>query len=436
MLAVIMTLSALGETPSDSMKVYFRMGHSQFEPALRNNRAVMDSFVNIVREANAEDNIERIVVRGYASPDGFSKANERLSRRRCEAIASYVSGHTGVSREFIQTVAGGIAWTELRRMVEATPDVPSRDKVIDILDNTPVWVFDAQGKVVDGRKAQLMSLARGIPYMWMQEHIFPELRNAVAVAVFFKSNNNKANPLPPVVKMTQTDADSIRHDSSVTFEPEPSDTTGMTDLPVDSGQPDLTPPLPRLPSNRYFALKNNMLYDVALAPNIGVEAYVGKNLSFYGEWVYAWWSSNRRHRYWQIYGGDIGLRWWFGRKAHAKPLTGHHLGIYGGALIFDFEWGDTGYMGGKPGGTLWNRCIVNSGIEYGYSLPVGNRLNIDFSIGIGYLSGNYIKYFPFDNDYYREKEYKMRFFGPTKAEISLVWLIGRGNTNHRKGGDI
>ena len=117
-------------------------------------------------------------------------------------------------------------------------------------------------------------------------------------------------------------------------------------------------------------------------------------------------------------------------------MSGHHVGIYCGLLTFDIEFGNHGYMGGKPGGTLWDRCLINSGIEYGYSLPVANRLNIDFSIGLGYLGGNYIKYFPFDNDYYREKEIKMRYFGPTKAEISLVWLLGRGNTNKRKGGSL
>lgn len=184
-----------------------------------------------------------------------------------------------------------------------------------------------------------------------------------------------------------------------------------------------------------MAVKTNMLYDTGLVPNLAAEFYVGKNLSVFGEWMYAWWDSYNRHRYWRIYGGDIGLRWWFGAKAHEKPLTGHHLGIFAGVLTFDFELGDYGYMGGKPGGTLWDRCMVNSGIEYGYSLPVGSRLNIDFSIALGYMGGNYIKYFPFDNEYYRDKEYKMRYFGPTKAEISLVWLIGPGNVNKKKGGD-
>lgn len=152
--------------------------------------------------------------------------------------------------------------------------------------------------------------------------------------------------------------------------------------------------------------------------------------------MYAWWEKKSNHRYWEIYGGDIGVRWWFGKKADARAFAGHHIGIYGGGFIFDFKLGDKGYMGGKPGGTLWDRCMVNTGIEYGYSLPIGRHLNIDFSIGIGYLGGKYTKYFLFDNDYFREKEYNLHYFGPTKAEISLVWLIGRGNTNPGKGGDL
>lgn len=42
-------------------------------------------------------------------------------------------------------------------------------------------------------------------------------------------------------------------------------------------------------------------------------------------------------------------------------------------------------MGGKPGGSLWEKCNYAVGVEYGYSLPVGRRLNLDFVIGAGLL---------------------------------------------------
>lgn len=447
MLMLLMAFQATGNTHSDSINVYFRAGYRIFEPSLRNNRAVMDSFVNVIKKAHKEDNIERIVVSGYASPDGTSTVNDRLATLRCHAIADYLSQHTGVTRESIRTVPGGVAWDELRRLVEANPEVPSREKVLDILNNTPIWIFDRQNKIIGGRKAQLMSLDRGDTYRWMLKHLFPELRNAIALAVFFKGVKPETEEHSVVETVIQTET-AIQTDATDNATNEDANEllikhadnceTGSSNDTTGADETDYASVFPLVSTTHrpfYMTVKTNMLYDAALVPNLGAEFYIGKNISVYGEWMYAWWDNDSRHHYWRIYGGDIGMRWWFGRKAHAKPLTGHHLGIYAGMLTFDFEIGDTGYMGGKPGGTLWDRWLLNAGLEYGYSLSVAKRLNIDFSIGFGYVGGNYIKYFPFDNEYYSDKEYKVSFFGPTKAEISLVWLLGRGNTNGKKGGD-
>ena len=91
-------------------------------------------------------------------------------------------------------------------------------------------------------------------------------------------------------------------------------------------------------------------------------------------------------------------------------------------------------MGGLPGKTLWDRCNRMFGVEYGYSLPIGRRFNIDFSLGLGYLGGEYLEYVPVDDRYVWQTTKQRHFFGPTKAEISLVWLIGYRNWNERKGG--
>ena len=141
--------------------------------------------------------------------------------------------------------------------------------------------------------------------------------------------------------------------------------------------------------------------------------------------MYAWWKSDRRHRYWRTYGGDIEGRYWLGRKAKEKPLQGHHIGLYAQLVTYDFEWGGRGYLGDK-----WS---YGGGISYGYSHPIARRLNLDFTLGIGYLGGEYKEYLPIDNCYVWQVTKQRHWFGPTKAEISLVWLIGRDNTN-RKGG--
>lgn len=443
LLTFLISYQVFGETPADSVKVYFRVGYSQYNPAFGNNREAMDSFIVKVRQANAADSIERMVVRGFASPDGTNKANERLARRRCSNIADYISEKAGIDHNRIETQPGGIAWDELRTMVAENPRVPSQDKVLDILDNTPVWIFDTQGRVIGGRKMQLMALDAGRPYRWMLEHIFPKLRNSVAVTLYLKSPNivpvtdNTAltNKSEDALKATTTDAllqkaeleaateSYYAHRDTVVAQ----SSANYTNFPVEIKKPK---------SPQYFALKTNMLYDAALIPNLGAEFYLGKNISIYGDWMYAWWKNDNKHRYWNIYGGNLGLRWWLGKKAHEKPLTGHHVGIYGGAFIFDFEFGNRGYMGGKPGGTLLDQCFINAGVEYGYSLPVAKHFNIDFSVGFGYISGKYMEYIPdgFEHGYLWQSTKRFGWIGPTKLEISLVWLIGRGNVN-KKGGN-
>lgn len=184
----------------------------------------------------------------------------------------------------------------------------------------------------------------------------------------------------------------------------------------------------------YMSIKTNMLYDVLAVPNIGVEFYLGKNWSVAGNWMYGWWKKSEKHRFWRIYGGDIVFRKWFGQKADEKPLTGHHVGVYGQIFTYDFEWGGKGYMGGQPGGTLWDKANYAFGVEYGYSLPVADRLNIDFTIGLGYWGGKYYKYIPLDGHYVWQATKNRHWVGPTKVEISLVWLLGRGNNNNKKGG--
>lgn len=167
-------------------------------------------------------------------------------------------------------------------------------------------------------------------------------------------------------------------------------------------------------------LSTNVLYDAALVPNVGVGIYLGKRMTLYADWMHAWWSRNSKHRYWRCYGAEIGLRRYFGDK----PFSGHHVGVYGQGLTYDFEFSGNGRQS--------DGMSFGGGIEYGYSLPLGRCLNLDFSIGVGYFGGRYKEYEPMDECYVWQATRRLNWFGPTKAGISLVWIIG-GN-NRTKGG--
>lgn len=178
-------------------------------------------------------------------------------------------------------------------------------------------------------------------------------------------------------------------------------------------------------SSFYMGVRSNMLYDALLVPNIGVELYWKQNWSVACNWMYAWWKNDHRHHYWRVYGGDLEVRYWL-NKAAEKPLKGHHIGLYGQMLTYDFE------LGGE--GVLADKWTYGCGVSYGYSLPVARRLNIDFTAGVGYLHGLYKKYLPVDNHYVWQSTHKRNCIFPTKVEISLVWLIGNENPTRKRGG--
>ena len=186
----------------------------------------------------------------------------------------------------------------------------------------------------------------------------------------------------------------------------------------------------------YMGIKTNMLYDLGAIPNIGAEFYLGANFSVVANWEYSWWKSDKKSWYWRSYGGDVALRYWLGKASRNKPLTGHHLGLYGQMITYDFEVGGRGYIAdsgfGKDkseDGTLgWNWA---AGLEYGYSLPIARRLNIDFTLGVGYHWGNFKEYLPIDGDYVWQATKRRQYIGPTKLEVSLVWLIGCDNYNKK-----
>lgn len=246
----------------------------------------------------------------------------------------------------------------------------------------------------------------------MLDKFFPSIRNASAILVTIRKKYE--TPEPEIVEKPVEDT----KQTETVVEPEPI-------IEVDTTSP------------AYFAIKTNMLYDALLVPNIGVEVSLGKRWTVAADWMYGWWNHNNNHRYWRIYGGGLSVRKYFGAKAAEKPLQGHHIGLNAQMLTYDFEFGGKGYMGGVPGGTLWDRMSYTVGAEYGYSMPIAKRLNIDFSLAAGYMGGRYYEYIPLDGHYVWQATKDRKWIGPTKLEVSLVWLLGHGNynTKTKKGGE-
>lgn len=400
---------------SDTLRVdfYFRRGHAGYDPSYGDNGLRMDSLLRFAARLRAGSGgaLRSVVVTGSASPEGNTDAQKVLASRRSRGIVSLLSSRSGLRGAPFRAESVGIDWEGLCGLVEESPlPMPYREETSHLLRTCPEWISRG-GRVVDGRKRRLALLHGGSVWSFLESHFFPELRRARVEVVYSRpSSRPEEKGRIDTVVLSHRDTVVISH----------RDTVYLACGPC------------RRP--HYLSLKTNLLYDAALIPNLGLEFHLGRGWSLGGSWMYAWWNSDRRHDYWRTYGGEVSLRKYFGRRARSKPLTGHHLGVYGQFFTYDFETGGTGYMGGRPGGTLWDRLNYAGGIEYGYSLPLGRRLNMDFVIGVGYWGGEYYRYVPMDGHYVWQETRQRHWFGPTKAEISLIWLLGRGNTNEKKGG--
>lgn len=398
---------------ADSVKIHFRQGYSTLDKDKFGNDVALKRIADSLRMRNTDTilQLKKVEVTGAASPEGNIPLNKRLSERRANVLFNYMSQYRELPDSLMTFRFLGRDWTGLLEAVKADDNVPYKEETEELLEK--IIKSNKEGNDDENHLfVELQKFKDGKPYKYMYSYLFPSLR-ASQLKLWYEKVYNPIG----VVKL---------HDK----------------VKLNPGLPDYTLVMPELEPTLacfchpkfYMAIKTNMLYDALLVPNIGAEFYVGKGWSIGGDWMYAWWKTDRKHDYWRIYGGDIQVRKWFGRAADEKPLTGHHIGVYAQCYTYDFELGGKGIMGGIPGKDLWDKCNWGVGLEYGYSLPITRRLNIDFGIGVGYFGGEYREYKPMDDHYVWQATKKRNYFGPTKLEVSLVWLIGCGNFNKGKGG--
>lgn len=381
----------------DSLHVHFETSSFRVDTLYMQNNESLSSFFekNLIRFNDTSLELKKVEVVGSASPDGVLAFNEKLALRRAHSLADYIKGHLPIDEQLLTVTSVGADWHRLTDMVTEASHMPNQKEILRILQ---------AGYRHNERLWRLKQVNRRIPYRWMYKNLFPLLRQS-RVVVFYEVK--EVPELPKVEEPQPEPLVEVKEEVAVKV-----DTT--TVVTVEEKKP------------AYWALKTNTLYDLVLIPNVGVEVYVGKQWSVAANGMYAWWSNRGSDKFWRIYGGDVEVRRWLGKKAAEKPLQGHHVGVYGQLLTYDMTFNGRGYLGDK-----WSYAF---GLSYGYSLPIARKLNLDFNIGIGYMGGKYKEYKRIEGHSVWQTTKNRQWFGPTKAEVSLVWLLGYGNENKQKGG--
>lgn len=424
---------------SDHMReyeVFFRFDKTDIDLEYLDNKA---NLATLRHYLGISHRVDSITIYSYASPEGRLKHNQWLSQERAKSTKKFLLAHSPdssiLNAGMIRICPLSENWPGLIREVEKRYFRQDRERVLRILNNKNISD--------DTRKWRLGRLDGGYTWSFLRRIYMPELRVSTWVCVYgdiampFVLNEVPSSLIPsPSKSMVISDAhlaEETQEDS--TAQQVVADSTQTSGMKGKKSQKWVQEPLD--PSQRtILALKTNLLLDAVTALNYSIEVPVNEHFSLQYEQHTPWWLS-KNNKYcleFLSFGGEF--RWWFAPRTSQETsdrklrdaLVGHFLGVHCWGGKADIQWGrDFG---------CYQFDFMSAGLTYGYSMPISRHLNLEFSISAGYARIPYQHYIPTEDWQILIKDRNdagtLHYFGPTKAEISLVIPIRA--TFNKKGG--
>lgn len=163
------------------------------------------------------------------------------------------------------------------------------------------------------------------------------------------------------------------------------------------------------------AVKTNALWWATTSPNAAVEFSFARKWSADISLVYNPWKLDnvRSRRFWLV---QPEARYWF-----CNVFEKHFLGVHaigGGYTVGHLDLPFAGELRDHH----YDGFMYGAGIAWGYHLPVGKRWGVEFTLGAGWIHFEYDK-LRCGECYENLGRYKRDYFGPTKAGISLLFMI-------------
>ena len=169
----------------NSLVVYYKVGKYEILPEYMDNAHTLGNLstaINMILNST-DSRVTRIVVAGFASPEGSLQLNDQLAFERAVSVKQHLMQTTSAKDSQIVVYNGSVDWRGLRSMVMKS-NLPEKNEIVNIIDNTPIW--DSQRQV--GRLGELMRLNGGRTYRYLLNEYFPYLRNGAFIKVFYENN--------------------------------------------------------------------------------------------------------------------------------------------------------------------------------------------------------------------------------------------------------
>lgn len=380
---------ASAQVRTDSVRVYFRVNKSNFDPAFKQNGKVISDFIQRFRESqtnpDAQVVVESVLITSSASPEGPFSLNEELARNRQQAILDYLEGKITIAQEGAVRSTDAIDWDMLRTLVLADSKMPQayRDQILSKLDS--------------GDRTSVNTL-RGTPagkYLWDQ--IYPKMRTTSLVIVWEAWKGLEF----PELCYDEAEVEPVVVDENLF-------------APLDASYS--APALMEHLSRRGVLLKINALALPALIANLGVEVQPLPHFSisvpiYYSGWN--WFSETIKFR---TLATQPELRYWFDKDCQGLFLNAHAtFGWYNVAWNGDYRYQD--YAQKTP--------ALGGGIGIGYKLPLGgksSRWGLECGLGAGVLPLHYDIYYNVQNGRLAGEDQKT-YWGIDQAFVSVTYRI-------------
>ncbi len=372
----------------------------------------LEKLVNTVDSLSRAGTLQTVVVVGSSSPDGPTALNERLAKRRAQAVARYIIDNSAVKESDVQVSSIGEDLEGLRRLISESSG-PGQEAVLAIVQEPSFGDKDEiRIKRIEGRKA----------WKWLADEIFPRLRTAVItvtaedVQIVHNAADGTSQTFPELKKPLIEEAKVV---SPYIEYAEEAITDSVYIEPTEAADDYWT---------RHLYIKTNLPAWLMLWTNIAVEVDIAPHWSATLPVYYSGFNYFKHTLKWRTLTLQPEFRYWF-RGDNTGPFIGAHFSAAWYNVAFDERYRYQDHNRRTP--------ALGGGIAVGWRFNICRdpRWQMEATIGGGIYK---LDYDLFQNRYngLLVGRRQRTFFGIDQAALSISYRFDVGQkTKSKKGGD-
>ena len=172
----------------DELDITFKVSNVEIDSSVFDNEITFGKILEAVDRIHSNPNykIDKIEVAGYASPEGTPGFNNWLGYNRALALINYIIEHRpeyNLTKDNFRIVNGDENWEGLKWAL-TNVEMEHKDRVLSIINDPSI---PSQLK-----KDKIKWIDHGKTWKKMLDEIFPHLRSARYLAVYYDSTNDEA----------------------------------------------------------------------------------------------------------------------------------------------------------------------------------------------------------------------------------------------------